>query len=135
LSAGLIALTLSGSGHAAFNIAHTGSVDPAAEGFLVEFCCGQSTAEHVSNDLGHDAWSIAGQPRSYQFGYYSGALSPSQKADIGNQGFTLTLEARVSQGIAPAYDSNNPITIGGAAVDTGSSRFEIGLGISASGDT
>jgi hypothetical protein len=45
------------------------------------------------------------------------------------------LEARVSQGIAPAYDSNNPITIGGAAVDTGSSRFEIGLGISASGDT
>jgi len=135
LSAGLIIMALAGSAHAAFSIVHTGSVDPTAEGFTVEACCGQSAPSPVSNDLGHDAWSIGGQVRSYQFGYYSGVLSSAQKADIGNQGFILTLEARVSQGIAPAYDSNNHITIGGAAVDTGSSRFEIGLGIDGSGDT
>src|SRR5690348_8376008 len=106
LSAGLIGLTLAGSAQAAFDIKHAGAVDPTAEGFTVEACCGQSASGSVLNDLGHDAWSITGRERSYQFGYYSGALSPTQKADIGSQGFVLTLEARASQGVAPVYDSS-----------------------------
>jgi len=135
LSAGLIATTLAGFAHAGFSISHAGSVDPITEGFKVEACCGQSTAGALLNNLGHDAWSITGQVRSYQFGYYSGALPPAQKADIGSQGFTLTLEARALQGVAPAYDSNSPVTVGGAAVDMGFSRFEVGLGVDSSGDT
>jgi len=135
LSAGLIGLTLAGSAQAAFDIKHAGSVDPVMEGFTVEACCGQSASGPALGDLGRDAWSITGQERSYQFGYYSGALSPTQKADIGSQGFVLTLEARASQGVAPVYDSSSHITVGGAAVDMGTSRFEIGLGVDGSGDT
>ena len=135
LPAGLIAFTLAASAHAGFTITHIGSVDPTGEGFTVEACCGQSASGPISNDLGHDAWSIAGQARSYQFGYYSGTLSPGQKADIGNQGFVLTLEARASQGVALVYDSSSHITVGGAAVDMGTSRFEIGLGVDGNGDT
>ena len=135
LSAGLIGLTLAGSAQAAFDIKHAGSVDPVMEGFTVEACCGQSASGPALGDLGRDAWSITGQERSYQFGYYSGALSPTQKADIGGQGLVLTLEARASQGVAPVYDSSSHITVGGAAVDMGTSRFEIGLGVDGSGDT
>lgn len=135
LSAGLIGLALTGFAHAALSITHAGAVDPTAEGFTVEACCGQSASGSILNDLGHDAWSITGQARSYQFGYYSGTLSPGQKADIGSQGFILTLEARASQGVAPVYDSTSHVTVGGAAVDTGTSRFEIGLGVDGSGDT
>lgn len=135
LSAGLTGLVWIGSAHAAFDTKHVGPVDPTAEGFTVEACCGQSASGKVSNDLGHDAWSITGQVRSYQFGYYSGALSPAQKADIGSQGFILTLEARALPGVAPAYDSSSHVTVGGAAVDMGTSRFEIGLGVDGNGDT
>lgn len=135
LSAGLVGLALAGLAHAALSITHTGSVDPTTEDFTVEACCGQSASGSILNDLGHDAWSITGQARSYQFGYYSGMLSPGQKADIGSQGFILTLEARISQGLAPAYDSGSHTTVGGAAVDMGTSRFEIGLGVDGNGDT
>lgn len=135
LSAGLIGLALTGFAHAAISITHAGAVDPTTEGFTIEACCGQSAFGSVLNDLGHDAWSITGQARSYQFGYYSGTLSPGQKADIGSQGFILTLEARASQGLAPAYDSGSHITVGGAAVDMGTSRFEIGLGVDGNDDT
>lgn len=135
LLAGFIAAAMAGSAHAAFSITHTGSLDPATEGFKVEVCCGSSTAGPILDDLGHTAWSIAGGVRSYQSGYYSGTLSLAQKADIVSQGFILTLEARVLQGIAPIYDSSSHITVGGAAVDMGSSRFEIGLGVDGNGDT
>jgi hypothetical protein len=135
LSAGFIGLALTGLAHAALSITHAGAVDPTAEGFTVEACCGQSTSGSILNDLGHGAWSITGQARSYQFGYYSGTLSPEQKVDIGSQGFILTLEARASQGLALTYDSGSHTTVGGAAVDMGTLRFEIGLGVDGNGDT
>jgi hypothetical protein len=116
-------------------VQYTAPADPTTEGFgTVEFsCCG--SAAPLSNDLGLPAWSIGPGSSSWQFGYDSGALTPAEKAAMATNGFVLTVVARVLQGSAPAYSSGSPITIGAAVVDTGSVRWEIDLGLDASGDT
>jgi hypothetical protein len=116
-------------------IAHQGSTDPATEGFTPDACCAPSTVGPIANDVGFPAWSIAGSATNSQFAYISGTLSAAQMADIATQGFVLTLEARVLQGLAPVYDAVNPIVIVGAAVEIGSKRIEIELGLDSNGDT
>jgi hypothetical protein len=136
LAAGLMALILfGGAAKADFIIAHQGDTDPLTEGFTTISANTPSTFGPISNDMGLAAWRITGGDRSSQFGYTSGMLSASQKADIAAQGFTLTMVARVLQLQAPAYDGINHIVIGGADLDTGARRFEVDLGINMNGDT
>ncbi len=133
--AALWAMPRSARAQTSFIIAHNGSTDPTTEGFTPAAGVGVSTAGPIADDMGLAAWSIAGSATNSQFGYFSGALSPAQQADIASQGFVLTLDARVLQGLAPAYDDVNPVTIGDAALDTGSTRWEIDLGLNSNGDT
>jgi hypothetical protein len=135
LLGGLILAAIAGPAKADFLIQHQGSTNPLTEGFGTVSFGASSTTGPLSNDLGLAAWQISGSGQSAQFGYESGALSAAQKADIASQGFTLTFTARVVQGLAPAYDSTNHITIGGSFLDTGSKRFEVELGLNANGDT
>lgn len=118
-----------------FIIAHNGSTDPTTEGFSPFSEVGVSTTGPVLDDMGLAAWSIAGSAVYSQFAYSSGALSASEQADIASQGFVLTLDARVLQGLAPAYNDVNPFVIAGAALDTGTTRWEIELGLNSNGDT
>jgi hypothetical protein len=135
---GLATLALllgAGSAKAGFTISHNGATDPAAEGFTIGSSGSSSSAGPLANDLGLPAWRITGSAQDSQFGYLSGALTASQQADVASQGFTLTLVARVVQGLAPAYDSTYHITIGAAHLDNGVRRFEIDLGLDSNGDT
>jgi hypothetical protein len=88
----------------------------------------------LSNDLGRPAWSIGSGSSGWQYGYLSGALSSAEKLEMQTDGFTLTVVMRVLPGVAPAYSAGLPVTIAGANVDTGSVRWEIGVGLDAAGD-
>jgi hypothetical protein len=135
LFSGLVLAVCAGTAEASFTIAYTASADPASEGFTSTYCCGPSTAEPMDNDLGLAAWSVTGQSQASQYGYQSGALSDAQKADVANQGFILSLNARVIQNLAPAYDAVNYAVIGGALLEMNSMRYQIDLGVNASGET
>jgi hypothetical protein len=114
---------------------HSGMTDPLTEGFSTVSFGASSTAGPISNDLGKPAWSIAGTAQSSQFGYMSGALTATQQAEVAATGFTLTMVARVVQGLAPAYDSTSHVVIGGADLDTGVKRFEVDLSLDSQGNT
>lgn len=138
----LLLIALATTAHASPIIAaHYGATDPTMEGFAAftlppPFTPAPSTVGPLANDAGRAAWSIAGTGQSSLFGYLSGPLSPSQQADVLNQGFILTLEARADrQGIASPFSPNNPVIVAGAIVETASSRFELNLGLDANGDT
>jgi len=119
-----------------FTFTHSGSSDPVSEGFAVwPFSNSGFAVGSVHNDMGYEAWSITGLTQSLQYAYYSGPLSPSQKADIANQGFVLTVKERVAQGMAPIYTPGNPVIVSVAAIFTGSKRFDIALGVDSNGDT
>jgi hypothetical protein len=78
------------------------------------------------------AWSIGGGSLGSQLGYRSGTLTPQQQALISVNGFVLTVVARVIPVIAPTYP---PVLISSAFFDTGTVRWEIGLGLDTHGDT
>jgi PEP-CTERM motif len=124
-----------GSVRADFQIAYNAPGNPQTQGFTTATIVGSPTFGPIANDQGHPAWAIAGFTQNSQFGYLSGALTALQKADVANQGFDLTLTARVLQGLAPAYDSTNHITLAAAVLDNGIKRFEIDLGVNGNGDT
>jgi len=115
---------------------HQGDTDPTTEGFTARPVVGTSSVGPLANDLGLPAWQIAGASRSSQFEYRAPGLTSSQKADIASQGFTMTIVARVLQnGLAPPYQSSDPVTIGGATVNYAGVRWEVDLGINSNGDT
>lgn len=121
---------------AAFSITHSGSTDPATEGFPNNQTFGAaSTAGPLANDMGHAAWSIAGTGQNSQFIYSSGMLSAAQLADIADGGFVLTMQARAVQGSAPVYSGIQPIVIGGTHLDANARRYEMALGLDSNGDT
>ena len=120
---------------AAFLIEYQAPADPTTAGFSTIFVGPAPLVnEPIQNDLGHPAWSISGLDLSSQFVYISGALSAEQKADLANEGFTLTLRGRVLQGTAPAYDAGSNTVIGGAVLDIVSMRYDLVLGINSSGN-
>jgi len=121
---------------AAFSIEYQAPADPTTQGFsaLVGEAPAPQVLEPIADDLGYPAWSISGLALNSQFQYITGALTAAQKADIGSQGFTLTLRGRVLQGSAPAYDAGYNTVIGGASLDTASRRYDIYLGINNSGN-
>ena len=114
---------------------HSGTTDPLTEGFSTVSFGASSTDGPISNDLGKPAWSIAGTAQSSQFGYISGALTGTQQAEVAATGFVLTMVARVVQGLAPFYDSVDPVVIGGSHIDNGVRRFEVDLGLDSLGNT
>jgi hypothetical protein len=116
-------------------LSHTGSVDPASEGFTIVSCCGDSSTAPVFNDQGQNAWSITAGSVGSQYGYYSGALSTEQRADFSTNGAVLSFDARVLKGLAPSFDLVNHVFIVGAQLDTGLMRFELLLGLDGNGDT
>jgi hypothetical protein len=117
-------------------VQYQANADPVAEGFSALSCCGSgSTGSPLSNDQGLPAWSIGGGTLGSQYGYLSGGLTSTQQAAIATNGFVLTIVDRVIQGTAPAYTTIAPVTIAGADLDTGVVRWEIDLGLDASGNT
>ncbi|HKM52771.1 MAG TPA: hypothetical protein VJY33_05120, partial [Isosphaeraceae bacterium] len=132
------ALLIEGARHAEAGIiaSHQGTTNPITEGFTTFTYGGSSTTGPLANDLGLPAWQITGSAQSSQFAYEASGLTSSQQADIASQGFTMTLVARVLQnGLAPAYTSTDPATIGGALVGYAGVRWEIDLGLDSHGDT
>ena len=133
---GLFVASWTGQAKANFTFTHSGSLDPITEVFAVwPFSDGGHVVGPVYNDMGYEAWSIKGLPRSSQYAYYSEPLSISQNADIANQGFVLTVTERVAQGVGPVYTKDNPFIISATVVSTGSKRFDIDLGVDSNGDT
>lgn len=122
---------------AAFSIEYQAPADPTTAGFsaVVLVPPVPQVTEPIADDLGYPAWSIAGLDFSSQFGYQSGPLSATQKTDINNEGFTLTLRVRPLQGNAPAYDAGSNTVIGGVILDIGSRRYDFVLGINSNGNT
>ena len=113
-----------------------GMTNPTTEGFTTVTFGASSTAGPLSNDLGLPAWSITGSGQSSQFGYGTAALTTAQLSNIASNGFTLTLvERALLNGLAPAYTSSDPATIGGAYVGYAGVRWEIELGLNSNGDT
>ena len=122
---------------AAFSIEYQAPADPNTQGFsaYLHVPPAPQVIGPIANDLGYPAWSISGLGLSSQFVYLTGALNAAQKADINNQGFTLTLRARALQGNAPAYDAGSNTIIGGAVLAIGSTHYTLELGINSSGNT
>ena len=132
---GLLCSVLAPLQSAATTIAqHNNDTNPLFEGFAIIPCVGSSTVGPITNDMGHDAWSIAGDFQGSQFGY-SDALSASQWANVTANGAVLSFDARVIQGLAPAYDNVNHVVIGFASLDIGTKRFDVWLGLDSDGDT
>jgi hypothetical protein len=113
---------------------HDGQADPASEGFTLQAFGAVSSGAPVASDLGLPAWNITGSARSSQLVYLSGALSNSEKAMMAAHGFTLTAIMRPIQGLAPVYTAAQPVVIASANVNIDSRRYELDLGLSASGD-
>lgn len=119
-----------------FTYAHTGDADPETQGFTgVHVFGAPSNFGPIANDLGYPAWSVSGTGQSSQYVYVSGPLSDSELDDIAVQGFTLTMTARVVQGLAPLYSPDQPVAMGGVIFNTGIQRFDVGLGLDTNGDT
>jgi hypothetical protein len=114
---------------------HSGSTNPSTEGFTTVTFGASSTVAPLSNDQGLPAWSIAGTAQVAQFAYESPAPTASQLAAIASQGFTMTMTDRVIQGLAPAYSSPNFVVIAGEDFTFNGKRWEMDLGLNASGDT
>jgi PEP-CTERM motif len=116
--------------------AHRGSTDPTTEGFTGVASVGSSTTGPLTNDQGLPAWFVAGTTQASQYDYRAPGLTGSQQAEIASDGFTLTMVARVLQnGLAPAYTTSDPVTMGGATVNYAGVRWEVDLGINSMGDT
>ena len=114
---------------------HTGSTDPAIEGFSNATFGAASTVGAVPNDHGNSAWTIAGTGQSSQFAYLSSAPTTTELATIASQGFTMTMTDRVILGLAPVYDSTNFVVIAGTDFTFNGKRWEMDLGLNANGDT
>jgi len=115
---------------------HQGATDPNTEGFTGTAVVGSSTVGPLANDLGLPAWRVTGLAQSSQYVYEAPGLTASQQTDIASQGFTETMVARVLQnGLAPAYSSADPATIGGSWVGYAGVRWSIVLGLNSNGDT
>jgi hypothetical protein len=128
-------LVVAGRARADVIAQHQGSTVPATEGFSPVTFGASSTVGPLSNDQGLPAWFIAGTAQSSQFGYASPALTSAQQTAITNQGFVMTMTARVLQGLAPAYDATNHVVIGGVDFTFAGTRYEMDLGLNANGDT
>lgn len=132
-----LALLLGGNGQATagFTISqHQGATDPLTEGFTLWPFNGGITAQPIANDMSKAAWSITSTLPGFQQALYtSGALTPSQLASIQNEGFTITLDARVVQG--PTFNASTSLASAIAVLGLGAKRFDIELGLTASGDT
>jgi hypothetical protein len=128
-------LVVAGRAEADIIAQHQGSTVPATEGFSTVTFGAASTVGLLANDQGLPAWFIAGTGQSAQLAYASPALTPAQQTAITNQGFVMTMTARVLQGLAPAYDSTNHVVIGGADFTFAGRRFEMDLGLLTNGDT
>jgi len=113
---------------------HMGAINPITEGFSVWSYGAASNAKPIVDDKGHAAWSITIEDLASEFSYISGALSPTQKAALKSYGFVLSVGVRVSQGLAPAFDTTN-VTVSGAALLTDTGRLQIVLGVDSNGDT
>jgi len=125
-----------GQAQANFSFVHSGSLNPTTEGFtLWPWSSGTATVGLIHEDMGYEAWSIAGLALGQQYAYYSLPLSNSQKEDIARQGVVLSVTQRVVLGAAPIYTPANPAIISVTAVSTGSKRFDIDLGVDSYGDT
>ena len=118
-------------------VSHQGTTNPTTEGFSgVTVVAPASTAGPLASDLGLPVWQIKGSGQSSQYVYAAPGLTSSQQSDIASQGFTETLDARVlSNGLAPAYSSSDPVTIGDSLVSYAGVRWEIDLGLNSAGDT
>jgi hypothetical protein len=111
---------------------HQGLLNPTTEGFGVGSSGTPSTVGPVTNDLGLNAWSIAGPaPNSVGF-YNSGALTAQQQAAVASFGFTLTVTDRMVTG--PVF-SPNSVASPFAELEIGTKRYDIDLGLTAAGDT
>jgi hypothetical protein len=121
---------------AGFIISHAGTTDPTTEGFVGQASNGApSDFGPIANDLNLPTWRIAGTAQASQYTYISGQFSASQKADIAQDGFTMTVVVRILAGLAPAYDQSHPVLIGAADVNIGAIRYELDLGLNDIGDT
>lgn len=137
VAAALVALVLPLSGYAQdFSPSHTGSVDPLVEGFATLSFSESVSTGPVVNDLGIDAWEIISLTTMSQFAYVSGAFTAAEKSAIVTQGFTLSFTERVLQGSeVSVYSAATPYVLSMVGIDTGTRRYQVFLGLDASGDT
>ena len=119
--------------HADILYSHQGLSDPTSEGFT-EVSVGLSDAGPLANDLGFNSWRITGAGLDSQLGYTIG-LTASDVSQIANNGFVLSMNARVIQNFAPFHQANSPVAIAGANVSFNNTRFEMSLGINSDGNT
>lgn len=109
-------------------VSHQGTNNPIAEGFTASL--NASTVTGPLDDGGVPAWMIKTTIQSAQSVYFSPVFTDAQKAEI-SQGFELTMTARALRGSAGTI----PTVVGGMAIDVGSRRFDLYLGLNTSGDT
>lgn len=121
---------------------HVGNTDPESEGFFADLAIygPPSSAFPLADDLGLPAWAIQGSTPSSQGGYGK-AFSEQQETDAINNGFTLTFVARPVTHLYPteslSYLSEYPdmlLGVGGVSLHLAGRRFDVALGIDASGE-
>jgi hypothetical protein len=117
---------------------HSGSTDPATEGFTFFTAAPAPTTGPLTPDgsTGFNAWQITTTGFTSQGSYASGAFTGSQLSDIANNGYVLSLRARPIKNSAQAWSPGTPIAM--ATADVGlnaSTRFTIALSLNGSGDT
>ena len=119
--------------NAANVIKQMGEKDPTKNGFSVLTCCGSGATGAGENDDGTPVWAMGGGDIPDQFAYVR-ALTTDQANIIEKKGFVVTVVARIIQGFAPAYSQATPVTIGNSFLDNGQVRWEMDIGLNASGD-
>ena len=111
---------------------HQGSSNPTSEGFGLFSFNGGISASPISNDMGLAAWSITSTtPPPFQAAYLA-SLTSTQISALLSQGFTMSLDARAPNG--PTFSPNNLASAAGI-VGLSSIRFDLELGLDASGNT
>jgi hypothetical protein len=134
-------------GRASIIVSQTGDANPTTENFgLWPFNNGVVTAA-LPNDLGVAAWQIKNTGSTDEQAVYNqlggtgpfdaggSGLTQQQINEINTQGFVMSLDARVIAG--PTFDASGSglFSVAGSVTGLGGRRFDIDLGLDASGDT
>jgi len=142
----LTTFSLFGQAQAAVISAHIGNNDPLTENFGLWPFNGGVTTTSLADDNGYASWQIAnfGSPQQAVYNQLGGTgswqsggsgLTQQHIDDIQNNGFIMSLQARVIDG--PIYDQQGNQQVGAVISVAGFSsvRFDIGLGSDGLGNT
>ena len=126
-------VTAAATAQAANVITQTSQWNPTKNGFTAVMCCGSGAIGAGKNVNGTNVWAMGGGDSADQFAY-ARALTTAQAGAVAKNPFVVTAAVQVLPGSVPAYTQTSPVVIAQSLLDNGQVRWEMDIGVDASGD-